>query len=113
DYTDSNLSNDAGGFNFIGNPYQAIVNMNDVLENSTNLNDGYYWIWDPTESERGAYILVDLPSASSVPSSSAANEFLQPGQAAFVVTLNAGAASILFEESDKAVAAEPTEVFKN
>lgn len=115
DYTNTNLSQTASGFNFIGNPYQAIVDMNKVLENSTNLNNAYYYLWDPNINEYGSYVLVNLPDGSTVPEgtgNSGANQFLQPGQAAFVSTLSNGPATLLFEEGDKAVEQNPTPVFK-
>lgn len=115
DYTNTNLNQTASGFNFIGNPYQAIVDMNKVLENSTNLNNAYYYLWDPNINEYGSYVLVNLPDGSTVPEgtgNSGANQFLQPGQAAFVSTLTNGPATLLFEEGDKAVAQNPTPVFK-
>lgn len=111
DYTNSNLSE---GFNFIGNPYQAIVDMNDVLFNSTNLNILYYYIWDTNQNERGGYVLVNLPNGTPTPPGSSANEFLQPGQAAFVSTWPVGSLSysIVFKESYKAVDETPSDVFK-
>jgi len=89
--------------------------MNKVLENSTNLNNAYYYLWDPNINEYGSYVLVNLPDGSTVPEgtgNSGANQFLQPGQAAFVSTLTNGPATLLFEEGDKAVAQNPTPVFK-
>ncbi|HET8839392.1 MAG TPA: T9SS type A sorting domain-containing protein [Flavobacteriaceae bacterium] len=108
DYSNSNLSAVADAFNFVGNPFQAIVNMNAVLENSTNLNPNHYYIWDPTLNDRGGYVTIALPFGTNSTGSDA-TQFLQPGQAAFVRTLNNGPASILFEEIDK----EPTESITN
>lgn len=100
DVTQSNFSAVSGEFNFIGNPYQSSVDMEAVLTNSTNLNTSQYYIWDPTLGARGQYVTVLLPSGTNT-SGSAANQYLQTGQGAFVTTLTDGAASILFEESDK------------
>lgn len=34
-------------FVFVGNPFQAPINMNNVLTtNSTNINNTFYWAWD-------------------------------------------------------------------
>ena len=98
--TFSNLSATANGFSFIGNPYQAPVNMQTVLANSTNLNSNYYYVWDPKMSTRGAYVTVDVTTNSNSVGS-AANKYLQPGQACFVKTSTTGAASITFTESAK------------
>ncbi|HET8809781.1 MAG TPA: FG-GAP-like repeat-containing protein [Flavobacteriaceae bacterium] len=102
----------AGEFNLTGNPYQAIVDMTAVLANSTNLNPNIYYVWDPNLGTRGAYATVDLAGTSTLPSTSKANQYLQPGQAAWTVTAAAGAATVLFEESDKDVLQTPTDVFR-
>lgn len=48
----TDLNSNAGGYNFIGNPYQSPVDMNQVLQASTNLNKVFYYIWDPTLNDR-------------------------------------------------------------
>ncbi|HET8837710.1 MAG TPA: T9SS type A sorting domain-containing protein [Flavobacteriaceae bacterium] len=106
------VNENPGAYNFVGNPYQAIVDMNDVLSSSTNLNPYYYYVWDPHTGTRGSYVTVDLAMGSSNVTGSEANQFLQPGQAFFVSTAAPGAASVLFEESDKAVEGDFTNVFK-
>ncbi len=107
--TDNSLNQAAGKWNFIGNPYQAPVNMVSVIGNSTNVNPNFYYVWDPTlggtpvvgqPGGRGAYVTVMLPQGTNA-SHSAANKYLQPNQAAFVQTLVNGAASVTFSESDK------------
>ncbi len=107
-FTDPNLNSGAGAFNFIGNPYQAAVDMNAVLGASTNLNSNSFYVWDPNlQSGVGAYVTVALPAGTNT-SGSTANQYLQPSQGAFVTTLNAGAASITFNESDKAIGQNTT-----
>lgn len=110
-YTNPSMSQVANGYNFIGNPYQAIVDMNSVLANSINLNPNHYYVWDPNLSTRGAYVTVSLPLGSN-PSGSEANQFLQPGQGAFVQTSAVGFALFLVGEADKAVAEVETDVFR-
>ncbi|MFC4634694.1 T9SS type A sorting domain-containing protein [Dokdonia ponticola] len=102
DVSQTDFSPVAGDFNFFGNPYQASVDMGAVTTASTNVNTNQYFMWDPSLGERGAYVTVLLPSGTNT-SMSAANQFLQPGQAGFVTTATAGAASILFTETSKAV----------
>ncbi|MGB5981186.1 MAG: choice-of-anchor Q domain-containing protein [Nonlabens sp.] len=101
DFTINSLGMGAGAFSFIGNPYQASVDMNSVLGASTNLNTSFYYLWDPQMGQRGAYATIMLPSGTNT-SGSEANQYLQPGQAAFVTTEIAGAAALLFAESHKA-----------
>ncbi len=97
----SNLSQSANGFSFVGNPYQAPVDMSVLLSSATNVNASYYYIWDPNVSTRGAYVTVDLSSNTNNVSGSAADKYLQPWQACFVKTINAGSASLSFAESNK------------
>lgn len=102
------LNSNENLFSFVGNPYQAIVNINDVVFN--NIYDNFYWLWDPNLSQRGAYVVVNLPFGNNF-GSSEANQFIQPGQAFFVQTSSDGPASITFTESSKDVSQSSTEVF--
>nr|WP_315140964.1 T9SS type A sorting domain-containing protein [uncultured Flavobacterium sp.] len=114
-YTNTNLSSSANGYNFIGNPYQSAVNMSGVLTNSSNLNTNFYYVWDPKvggANGRGAYVTYTFAGNTNSVSGSAVNQYLQPMQACFVKTLNNGAASITFNESDKYVAATNENVYK-
>src|SRR5690606_29061355 len=94
-------TNAAGNVLMFGNPYQSAVNVNTAFANSTNLNTGHYFVYDPSLAEYGAYVTVNLPNGTNT-SSSSANNFLQPGQGAQVTTLAAGPSSVVFNESDKA-----------
>lgn len=95
------LNANADGYSLIGNPYQSPVNMATVTTNATNLNTTFYYVWDPTRATRGAYVTCTLADGLNNVSGSAVNQYLQPGQACFVQTLAAGAASLNFEESYK------------
>ncbi len=111
----NDLSVVANDFNFFGNPYPAAVDINEVITASTNINSNFYYIWDPTLSGangRGAYVTIDLSDGDGTNTvGSAGNKFLQPGQAAFVLTLANGATSLQFEETQKNVVAPQTTVF--
>jgi hypothetical protein len=98
----SNIGGVAGEFNFIGNPYQASVNMNAVMTASTNINANFYYVWDPQLGARGAYTTIILPAGTNT-SMSAANQYLQPGQAAFLETLANGSGQVRFQETHKVV----------
>jgi hypothetical protein len=123
DQSVSNLSGDAGAFNFIGNPYQAQVNIKDLITNSTNLSETEYYVWDPTlggsptvgdPGGRGAYVTVDLSDGSNNSTNSTANQFLQPMQAAFVRTGSVGTIPVVsFQEANKAVGEIQTDVKSN
>lgn len=81
---------------FIGNPFQAALDMGSLLSsssNNTNIKSNVMYIWDPKLGTRGAYTTVSLPGGSST-GGSAANKYLMPGQAAFLKTNNSGSASV-------------------
>ncbi|HIB36262.1 T9SS type A sorting domain-containing protein [Mesonia sp.] len=108
----SDLSSTANNFNLIGNPYQSPVDMNLVLAGSTNINTAVYQVYDAHLNDNGAYTVIDVSDGSSVPPSSA-NQYLQPGQAAFVYNdADGGTASITFEESHKFTLATNDAVFR-
>lgn len=103
-FTNSDLSQVANGFNFIGNPYQSPVAIADVLTASTNVNSNFYYVWDPKVggvNGRGAFVTYTFSGNTNSVSGSAVNEYLEPMQACFVKTLNNGAASVTFSESNK------------
>ncbi|GGE01960.1 hypothetical protein GCM10011312_26670 [Planktosalinus lacus] len=116
----------AGDSNFIGNPYQAPVDMSLVVGASVNINPNFYMIWDPTvggqnpvpgtPGGRGAFVTIDLEDNTNTvdgEGNSEANQFLQPGQAAFVFTVADGhpQTSVIFEETYKNVEQPLTATF--
>ena len=125
--TETNLSNTANAFNFIGNPYQAQVDMNALIAGSSNISPAEYYVWDPTlggtptpglQGGRGAYVTIDPSDGSNsfdtnLPGleTSTANQYLQPMQAAFVRTGLEGTIPVVsFQEDMKAVGEIQTEV---
>jgi len=98
----------AGYYSFIGNPYQAIVNMADVTY--SNVDSNTFYVWDPNLGTMGAYVAVDVFSGSNT-SGSDANMFIMPGQAVFVQTLNNSSASVTFRETSKDADEDNTQVF--
>jgi hypothetical protein len=105
------MSDELDFFSLVGNPYQAIVDINNMrLLDFNNVNPNSYWVWDPNLGTRGNYATVSLPSGINT-SSSQANQYVQPGQSFFVQTVADGAASITFNEDDKAVTGGATAIF--
>lgn len=98
------LSNAAGKYTFIGNPYASPVNFKKMWANSstTNVASSYY-AFDPRLSRRGAYVSYNAFNDKTSDPSSEVNENIQPGQAFFVQTNNDGSASINFEEGFKSI----------
>jgi hypothetical protein len=123
DITVTDLNPDAQGFSLIGNPYQAPVDMKQILFESSQSADlvPFYTIWDPTVNARGAYVAVDLETGDNTitnpldeTQSSVADKYLQPGQACFVQTVNSAGAnpSLMFKEVNKHVSTVTTNVFR-
>jgi hypothetical protein len=107
------LSQNADGYSFIGNPYQATVNIKAILESGMNLNSNSYWVWDPKVNTRGGYVNYDLSSNINSVFGSSVTQYLQPWQACFVKTTSAGAASITFHESNKSISIVNENVYKS
>jgi hypothetical protein len=106
------LNQAAEGFSFVGNPYQAPVNIKTVLDAATNMNTGVVYYWDPTLNARGGYVTRDLTNNNNNVMSNF-NQYLQPGQAVFVKKANtASAASVTITESHKSVANGAAGVFR-
>lgn len=120
----NNFNATANAFNFFGNPYPAAVNMYTVMEQSSNLQKDYY-VWDATLGGtapgnsnstnlggRGAYVTIDLETQNSTVPPANANQFLQPGQAAFVKATGNGAPQMIFKETFKDVHEDQTAIFR-
>ena len=108
------LSAAASGYSFIGNPYQAPLDIKTALQSSTDVNKNVVYYWDPTINARGGYITRNLQTSQNIPTSSV-NDYVQPGQAFFVVnepTLT-GTPALTFTESHKSVANAAAGAFRN
>ncbi len=79
----SALNPAAGGFDFVGNPYQATLDMTIVTKNGINPN--FMYIWDPNAASQGAYQTIDISAGSTDP-----KRFIEPGQSFFVVNNSTG-----------------------
>ena len=108
------LNQASEGFSFIGNPYQAPLDMEEVLTNSaSNMNTDVLYYWDPTLNVRGAYVTRTLSANTNTVPESSFTEILQPGQAVFVKKDNtATAATMTISETHKNVAAGAAGVFR-
>lgn len=90
-------------FVMFGNPYQSAVDISAVFSNSSsnNLYNQFYYVYDPSLGNHGAYVTIDLlDSEGTNTAGSTANKYLQAGQAAQVQV--SGPATVYFEESNKA-----------
>mgnify|MGYP006428250129 CR=1 FL=1 len=126
DFTFTGLND--GDFILIGNPYQSLVDINALINNSTGIKTNEVVVWDPllggasdvnTTSDpnniggRGAYVTFnpnDLPNTLSN-SSSEMNGFLQVMQSVFLIKDGNGNATISFKESEKSVNETQPQVF--
>lgn len=98
-----NYSVSSGDFVMFGNPYQSVLDAKAVLEASTNVNTGKYYIYDPTLGTHGSYVTVEfIPGGVNSDPTSEANQYLQPGQAAQIIAADTGNLTLNFNESQKA-----------
>ena len=67
-----------------GNPYQATIDIRDLLAASTDVNTNYLHVWDPMINTRGGFVTVDLSDGSNAQGSSTVSEFIGPSQAFFI-----------------------------
>ncbi|WP_396181687.1 T9SS type A sorting domain-containing protein, partial [Flavobacterium sp.] len=102
----------ASGYSFVGNPYQAPIDIKAALDASTNMDKTKVYYWDPTLNTRGAYVTRTLSSNSNDVGSSIFNQYLQPGQAVFVQNTSAGSPIMIITESHKAVGYAAAGVFR-
>lgn len=92
----------AGEFALFGNPYQCVVDVYQLfIYDGFRINSTYYYVYDPSLGDYGAYVTVHLPTGTNV-QTSAANQYLQPGQAAKFVTVENGGPQLTFREQYKA-----------
>uniref|UniRef100_UPI0040497EF3 T9SS type A sorting domain-containing protein n=1 Tax=Flavobacterium sp. TaxID=239 RepID=UPI0040497EF3 len=108
----SGLNSTVGAYNFVGNPFHAVVNMQSVINNATNITQ-FMYVWDPTLGTQGAYVTVNTSNNTNNNASSQANRNLQPFQAVFLETSNLGIAPVVtFNESYKLTTSTQTSVFR-
>lgn len=85
------------GFDFVGNPYQATIDMTAVTKNGINPN--FMYIWDPNAASQGAYETIDISTGSTDP-----KRFVEPGQSFFVVNgpTTEATTNVIFTAASKA-----------
>ena len=89
-------SGSATGFTIVGNPYACSVDWSKVLLDAVNVQSTY-WIYDPNVAGYATY-----NSGTTVPPTSAANKYIQPGQAFFIRNDSSITPQLTFKESHKA-----------
>lgn len=107
----SNLTATSGRYVFVGNPYQAQVDIQAVLNNSVGFNKSFYQIWDPTVNSRGAYVTYNVGTGIKSNTGSSVNKYAQPGQAFFLQT-NAATQTLTFAEANKLASNQLTNVYR-
>jgi hypothetical protein len=87
----------------IGNPYAAPIDWNLIFADASTANiSSTYTVWDPNVGTTGGYATYNQSTGITVPSGSAVNRYIQPGQAFFIQNTTT-APAITFKESHKAV----------
>lgn len=121
--SDFGINNAAEAFTFIGNPYQAPIDMFEFLRTADggNLLNNTFYVWDPLAASLGAYVTIsfnrdmngNFSSLTTSNASSAAGRYLQPGQAVFVQTNSVGGSSSLsLNQNHKAVSQGVNNLFR-
>lgn len=108
-------------FSFVGNPYQAVVDLGVAAMYGNGIENGFAYYWDPTLADSGAFVTITTGNSDNAtvtdgsipsPGSTAVNKFLQPGQAVFFRNTNtAGDRTITFTEAAKQTGQAQTAVF--
>lgn len=111
DVTKTNLTTNPNRYVFVGNPYQAPIDAQALLNASPGFGKTFYQIWDPTINVRGAYVTVNVFLNDNNITGSVANKYVQPGQAFFILT-NETTQTLNFRESQKQLATATTKVFR-
>ena len=111
-FIQNDLVSSPGGFALIGNPYQAPIDIKQLLENSGGVNTQFFYVWDPTQNTRGAYVTVDANLNANNMSSSTANKYLQPWQGGFVKLKGNQTPYLNFTEDIKKVSTVTTTTFR-
>ncbi|KQC34317.1 hypothetical protein AAU57_13945 [Nonlabens sp. YIK11] len=112
------------GSSLVANPYQAPVDMEQVLNSATEINQEFIHVYDPTLGDLGAFVTVGFGAATdgsdditnfslganagTDASPTQASRFLQAGSGVFINTLDPGTdgtamPSVTFSESNKAL----------
>jgi hypothetical protein len=106
------LNQASEGYSFIGNPYQAPVDMEAALTTATNMNSDILYYWDPNLNLRGGYVTRTI-AANSNNVTSDFTEIIQPGQAVFVKKANTvSTATLTITETHKVVSQGTANVFR-
>ena len=109
---DINQSGVGNASSLVANPYISPVDMERMLDRSTDINEEVIHVYDPTLGDRGAFVSVVFGSESQFDitnfagsGATSVTRYLQVGQACFVNTLltdDPGLdVSLTFEEADK------------
>ncbi|WP_411894392.1 M36 family metallopeptidase [Winogradskyella sp. A2] len=96
-----------------GNPFQSQIDMYEVITvSAVNIDPVFYWVWDPTLGERGAYTAIIAETGVASSADTDANQYLQAGQAGWVYTAGAGPSSLTFDQNSKSNGVPETVVFR-
>ena len=107
------LSVHDGNFSAVGNPYQAIIDANNLTYNG-DINSNFIYVWDATENTNGKYVTVSTNGSEAPdPDTSDASQYIMPGQGFFI--RNNGTVvttpSITFTEASKATGQSQVDIF--
>jgi hypothetical protein len=105
-FTISGTTND---FSMITNPYPARLDWAAIYAANSNISTSYT-MWDPNMGTEGAFVTV-LSDGTNV-SGSAANRYIQPGQAFFVQKVAGGTTTVNITEAMKVLGNNNNGIFR-
>ncbi|MES2431955.1 MAG: T9SS type A sorting domain-containing protein [Bacteroidota bacterium] len=105
-----NVSKDSAKYTMLGNPYASPIDFNALTRNNVVKR---FFVFDPTLGTAGSWVIIDdIDGDGTFTKSigtSAMNQYIQSGQAFFVITNgNVASASVTFEETHKSSIANNT-----
>lgn len=110
---DQELSNQPTYFSLVANPYQAVVDLNQVARNNVT---NFFYVWDASiggSSGYGGYVTYDFGTGLNNVIGSDVNQYIAPGMSFFIQNDNSSSPEIIFEEQDKATNQAEVTIFND
>jgi len=111
DVTLSNLNANPDAFNFVGNPFQAPLDMIAVLADLQGVKSEYLIYWDPSLNQRGAFVTYDHTLGMNTNPNSNFNNVLNVQQAVLFQNNDLGNSSVQISKDHLNYTSDNLQVF--